>query len=344
MQVKIIDNDGAIMLGPTALNIAEDGVSGVYIWNAPTSPAAVGQYSIIWSGDGTFTPEGGMGVDELIIVAAGQIGTVPPISPPAAGGLGVGPCSAWTTSEDAAACCADVGTFVTLLDDSISAASQVLWELSGRRFAGLCSDTVRPCRVGCGCGGWQVLSRGHLVMPEGHWGYCEGSPCGCHDLSRVLLSGYPVREIIEVKIDGVVIAASEYRLDEERYLTRLNGDSWPSCARLDLPDTEDGTFSVVYTYGQSPPLLGSQAAGELACQIYLACLGDSDCKLPTGATRVVRQGITVERQTFSYDVANRAWRTGLQLVDLFLNTYNPTNLRRRPAFWGPGRRYARPVG
>ncbi len=120
---------------------------------------------------------------------------------------------------------------------------------------------------------------------------------------------------------------------------------WPRCQNLDLPDTEVGTFSVTYEYGVEPPLIGLEAAKQLACQIYLGCTGSDQCQLPTGATRVTRQGVTIERQFFSRDPKTGAWRTGLPLVDLFLNTVNPGGLRRRPAVWTPdGPRYARPVG
>src|SRR3546814_8017420 len=41
-------------------------------------------------------------------------------------------------------------------DLAVDQASQLLYELSGRQFAGTCQKTVRPCNTGCGCN-WQVL-------------------------------------------------------------------------------------------------------------------------------------------------------------------------------------------
>jgi hypothetical protein len=183
-----------------------------------------------------------------------------------------------------------------------------------------------------------------LIWTGSYWGSNGTRHCGCSCLSSVKLSGYPVQIITEVKIDGEVIAPSEYRLDEHRRLTRLNGLHWPSCQDLSLGDDEEGTFSITYAYGASPPPEAVNAAAQLACEIYKQCANVGECNLPTGATRVSRQGITIERQFFQRDPVSGAWRTGLPLVDLFLNTDNPSGVRSRPIFWAPGQRYARPIG
>ena len=278
----------------------------------------------------------------------------------------VGPCSPWASAQAVWECCGSPmtttgeGSFevecpVDMTQFAVEA-SQVLYELSGRLFAGQCEKIVRPC-VERFCG-FQVLSRGYVVAPWyemgwmgwGWWGNFAGwDGCGCTPLSRVLLSGYPVREITQVKIDGAVIPADEYRLDERRWLIRLadadgNVQLWPSCQRLDMADTETGTFSITYRYGQDAPVTGIQAAAQLGCELYKACTG-GECALPSGATRVTRAGITFERQYMQRDRLTGAWRTGMPLVDVFLNTYNPSGLKRRPTFYAPGHpRYARSVG
>lgn len=265
----------------------------------------------------------------------------------------VGPCVTWVTGADVVVCCStaadDVGTFSSLVDDAAQAASEILYELSGRRWAGLCTrEGVRPCHTDCLCG-WQVLSRGHLVPPAPYldsWD-CLGAACGCRSMSRVKLSGY-VQEITEVKIDGLVVDPSVYRLDEHRWLTRVDGSRWPSCSRADLPDTEEGTFSVSYIFGREIPQMAFDAAVELACQVYAQCSGSEsgDCALPKGVTRITRQGITIERGVFAFNRAAKSWQTGMPSVDFFLNAVNPHGLLRRALFFGPGsrNRYARPVG
>lgn len=202
-----------------------------------------------------------------------------------------GPCAPWTTTTEVAACCAEakVGSNVGLLNAALDAAEDTLFDLSGRQFSGTCTKTVRPCRTRtCGCD-WQVLQgSGHIIWTGTRWFCGEATPCGCAGLSRVLLPGFPVISITEVKIDGVVVAANTYRLDEDRYLTRVRDPAapntvlrWPACQSLDLPDTAAGTFSIKYRYGIAPPALGVEAVKQLACQIYLQCAGSSDCQLPT---------------------------------------------------------------
>lgn len=361
LEIAIEDNDGVTVYGPTTVGIAELLVggqpSGTYAAQVPAAPATTGQYTILWSNDGSFDPNAGGGADDLVVMPAGESGTLPPIPAPDDGGLQVGPCTAWTTTDEIALCCADVEAgsdpdeFFEVGRDT---ASQELFQASGRIFSGLCQKTVRPCQTGCGCS-MQVLSRGHVIVHPTWSGFgwtCNDRPCGCVGLDTVKLSGYPVREIVQVKIDGDVVDPDTYRLDGYRYLVRVRDPAepethlrWPSCQMLDLPDTEDGTFSVTYTYGQNPPLLGQLAAKQLACEIAKQCSG-GDCALPTGVATITRQGVRFDRAFFRIDKTTGAWRTGLAVVDAFLNTYNPNGLTRRPMISSPTSRtrYARTVG
>ncbi len=280
-----------------------------------------------------------------------------------------GPCTPWVSPQEIWDCC---GQPMTIIGEGSMAtqcpvdmsqfaieASQLLFELSGRIYPGLCEKTVRPC-TDSWCG-FQMLSRGHIVYdPYDSWGwwwtginwnYNGRAPCGCQPLDRVLLSGYPVQAIIEVKIDGVVVNPVTYRLDQHRWLSRVRDPAapdvrlfWPHCQALDLPDTEPGTFSVSYLYGQEPPLVGIHAASQLGCELWKSCTGQ-DCALPTGTTRVTRQGITISRTSFQRDIKTGIWATGMSIVDAFLSTVNPSGLKRRPSIWSPdGKRFARQVG
>ncbi len=261
-----------------------------------------------------------------------------------------GPCEAWVTGDEVAACCnVDVGTDFTVFDQVAIQASMLLFELSGRQFNGTCEQTIRPCRDDCACWG-DVFSPAQVPAIPWSWGYWgtsiglgwgwgyEGCRelCGCGFTSRVKLPGFPVTSILEVKIDGVVIADTEYRLDEWQWLTRMNDARWPACQQLDRADTEEGTWTVTYEFGQAPPLPGVAAAAELACQLYKACEGSADCQLPAGTTKVTRQGVQIERAPFlSWALKDGAWATGLPLVDVFLSAYNPFRLQRRSTVWSP---------
>ncbi len=341
--VSIIDNQNNVVYGPTSAGISEEVIAAVPtgIYEADlNAPATPGQYTIVWSFDGSFDPKT-VSVEDLNVSLIG--GPLPPIGV-TAGGPTYGPCSLWANVDRVAACCdvaptTDPFPLIGSLADAATAASQFLWAASGRRFSGACIRTARPCGQPCRCG-FQVLSRGHLI---GWDGGCWGpEPCGCKALSQVSLSGYPVTAINEVKIDGDVIDPSEYRLDEWRYLTRLNGAKWPDCQALDLDDDQSGTFSVTYSYGQNPPELAQQAAIQLACETWKQC-GGLECALPKNATRVSRQGITYETRSFQRN--GNAWQTGLIAVDEFLSSVNPSGLIRGPTIWSPNsrERFARPV-
>jgi hypothetical protein len=350
--VMVVDNQGAVVTAASSAAVIEVFAgSGIYRANR-TSPAGTGQYTVIWSPDGTFTDQTNSSED-MIVAATDGAEPLPPLPPAGDASLTLGPCSAWTTADAVALCCsAEVGSDTSVFDDAVSQASELLFGLSGRRYAGSCQKTVRPCQTKAGCG-TQVLSRGHIVQWGGSgWMWDEGSSCGCSPLDRVLLSGYPVREIVQVTIDGAVVDSDTYRLDDNRWLVRMNDPdtgealSWPSCQNLARQATEDGTFAVTVLHGVDPPASGQLAAAQLACEIYKACAG-ADCALPQGTTRVARQGVVIERLAFSaWGLQDGIWRTGLTLVDAFLNSVNPDRLTRAPVIWSPAShlQYARKVG
>ena len=273
----------------------------------------------------------------------------------------VGPCTVWITGEDVAACC-DIGsTDTALLDEVASEASSILFELSGRQFAGACSQTVRPCNDPCSCwgasdmyGGWSGSYGSWTWAPwGGAWGWVNdcGQLCGCGHLSRAKLPGYPVTSITEVKVNGDVIDPTGYRLDGYKWLTRLwdatDPDNpvpqfWPGCQNLSLDDDQPGTWSVTYEFGVEPPLAAIRAASQLACQLYQACNGQ-ECDLPIGATKITRQGISIDRGLLASFLVPA--QTGLVQVDAFVAAYNRTGMRRRPAVFSPDiQQFARKLG
>lgn len=276
----------------------------------------------------------------------------------------VGPCDPWITGEDLADFCGltDIGSDTALLDEFALATSEILFGLSGRQFNGECRSIVRPCRVGSTCwdgwggAGWPFI--GNLGWSWGwngtygawSFGWYSGGDlvCGCRPLSSVKLAGYPVTSIVEILIDGVALdpfygdGSPTYRLDGYRDLVRLDDPAdpdvqkrWPSCQNLALPTTEEGTWSVEYTYGQSVPESGILAAKALGCQLWKSVRGEN-CSIPAGATKVTRQGITVDRALFlTWSRKDGSWATGIPLVDGFLQTFNPIGQRRRPSVWSP---------
>jgi hypothetical protein len=151
---------------------------------------------------------------------------------------------------------------------------------------------------------------------------CSGD-CSCTRLEQVELP-YPVADVTQVKVDGVILDPSAYRVDEWRYLVRLDGGLWPRCNDLNLPDTELDTWSVTARYGTEVPELGKIAVGELATQIVRRCMGASGCTIPASTVRSInRQGVT--KVFFDAATAFKNGAVGLYWSDLFINTVNPTH-------------------
>lgn len=276
-------------------------------------------------------------------------------------------CTPWIAGVDVAECCGIECENPSQFDEVAEVASELLYQFSGRQFPGFCERTVRPCGAGCGCP-WQILSRGHIVWNwnlldptygAGYgWWSCSGDYCGCRPLSRVLLAGY-VQEVSEVLIDGQVVDPATYRVDRHRWLVRVREhasdetwEHWPGCQNMDLPETEEGTWAVTYTYGRLVPQSGKTAAAQLACELYKQCAGE-ECALPQGTTRVLRQGLVVEKPSFigwAFEKGGRSiprgWKTNIPAVDAFLNAFNPTGMIREPIIWSPTRelRFAQQVG
>lgn len=241
-----------------------------------------------------------------------------------------GPCEPWDVTWVCDVSCESAA----VTGEAVALATEVIWALSGRQF-GLCTVTLRPCRRDCTDFPWgnqpTEWAGTSWLSPQligGQWfnivcGRCTRG-CSCSDISEILLPA-PVHDVIEVKIDGVVVSGSEYRLDDNRILVLLDGD-WPRCNDLSLPDTEPGTWSVTARYGVEPPVGASWAVGELACELVRARNGE-DCRLPRNVTQAVRQGLTIQFPEIQELMSRGA--LGLYLVDQFIATWNPGGLRRR---------------
>ncbi len=277
---------------------------------------------------------------------------VPPDGPP---GPQMPPCQAWISGDDLA--CSGIEAFDKQQRDALAvSASMLMFELTARRFYGICGPfTVRPCQNNCGVS-WGLPNYGGWMWNfwSGDWGWGwywgnEGGSvrrCGCGWDSVIELAGYPVTQIVEVKIGGQVLAptfaggAPTYRLDSDRYLTRMADPAnpeqplhWPFCQRLDLQDDQPGTFSVSYLTGVAPPPLCISAAKQIACQLLLAESGQN-CALPAKVSRLVRQGATIDLITPLADML-RAGKTGLFAVDAAIAAYNPNGLKRPAAVFSP---------
>lgn len=250
-------------------------------------------------------------------------------------------CAPWADAADVCSPCDDYAFDPALLDDALQMASDVLYELTRRKWPGECSETLRPCGYGTGRTTAPQL-RTHGYQPAQWCGCNDSRACGCRRPREVKLPGYPVTGVTQVKIDGVVLHADRYRVDDKRWLVYLpESDSaerqgWPCCQRIDLADTELDTWSVTYTYGEAPPIGGARSAATLGCQLALACQPETvgQCRLPKRITSITRQGVTLavlDPLTLFADGL-----TGLSEVDLWVQSILRGDAQRRATVHVPG--------
>lgn len=221
---------------------------------------------------------------------------------------------------------------------AVALAGQTLRMLTAFRVGG-CPITVRPASKRCteltwrtyvvgGAGGapWQPVNIGGswLNIACGH-----GSVCGCLGLREVRLYGQ-ASSVSEVKVDGMVLDPTAYRLDLGARLVRTDGEDWPLCQDLAAPDTEPGTWSVTYTPGAAVDGLGAHAAGILAGEFVKACSG-MECSLPANVTQIARNGVTMTLGLGTFPDG----KTGIREVDLYVERWNPYGHKTAPLVWSP---------
>ncbi|WP_328434586.1 hypothetical protein [Streptomyces sp. NBC_00425] len=250
-----------------------------------------------------------------------------------------GPCEPWPTKL----CCTTEGVEAEDLEFWTMVASQVLWGLSGRRW-GPCPVTVRPCRKSCmdGMPSYAVLwqSTGPWIPYIDSYGQWRNasvcgcrSDCSCGELCEVYLAG-PVHDVQEVTIGGDVIPPEAYRVDNNGMLVRTDGECWPDCQDMGAPAGAENTFVVRYRYGLPLDESATAAVSELVCHLLKGCGGGScGCKSNRNMTRVSRQGVDYEwaDPTVIYSEG----RTGLPLVDMWLNMVNPYRLSSPSRVYSP---------
>lgn len=309
---------GPAVIGPTAIGVTHPATgTNVYSWviNVLQGP---GDYLVLWTATDAGTG-GAVQASEIVTVTSVAAGTLPP-----------GLCEAWTPIW----CCALTGESAATSGYAVASATEALWNASGQQF-GLCEVTLRPCRRTCHGGAWPFADNwwewtgGGWPRPllfDGAWfnivcGSCAGS-CSCTVLEETVLPA-PVHDVTQVKVDGIPLATSAYRLDDGRVLTRVDGGRWPACQDLSAADTEPDTWSVTARFGRPVTTLGRQAVGELACEIMRACAGE-DCRLPRNITSLARQGVTISLPETGDTLES------LFFTDLFVKTYNPRRLPGRP--------------
>lgn len=230
----------------------------------------------------------------------------------------MGPCAPWVTEED-------LGTPLPVLPEGVSwdlltaFASEVLFDLSGQRWAGDCGEVTATLSASCWCGSGSGA------------GYPAWSPAvlggeiynlGCCNPATLILPDSCARDVSAVTERGRTRPPGEYRLGRNGHLLDTSGRGWFACG---------GGVEVTYSAGCLPPAGGVLAARTLSLELGKAAAGDSSCRLPSRVTSVIRQGVTIGVLDRWQDLDKH--RTGIYTVDLWLSAV--TQPVRGAAVWSP---------
>ncbi len=328
-------NTAGVLTNPTTVTLTVTDPAGTVTTLTSPNAALINASTGVWTSDLTVNLKGtwtyrwaGTGA-----IVAGETGYLV-VQAVGFEGVKSGPCSNWITVDQLTSCPGVPETASEgQIEQAIATASDLLWRWSGYKYGGLCFDSVRPCAQN------SYLEQTYRWDQSSSWGWdrrlwgtclCQASThrgCGCNYLSQITLGRSPIRGIVQVRIDGAVIAPSKYRVDDNEWLVRIDGSSWPCCQDLTISDAVPAgggsalnTFGVDFIWGQEPPASGVEAAIDLATETVKACVG-ANCALPEEFAQIVRQGetrINIQPTDFGRDSQGNI-REGIRSVDRFLS-------------------------
>lgn len=200
-------------------------------------------------------------------------------------------------------------------------ASAVIYTLLGMQFPGICRATVRPV--------WREMDASTATLlgsVRGGWPGCGGDVIPLHN-PIIVNDTNP----IVVKINGATV--TDYYVRDHYKLVRGDGKSWPTINRLHLADTEDGTFSITYSFGYAAPGAVVRAALALGVEYAREDTADPRGKLPPGTKGVSRSGqnINIDAEVERVRQAGSA----LPAIAAVMGTFNPTNSRLPSLIYSP---------
>lgn len=195
-------------------------------------------------------------------------------------------------------------------EDAVRFASEVLFSLSGEKFTGVSTTTENYT-----ADNFAALQPAPVVIN----GSIRNAPLqqGARNLR---LRHKPIRSVISIEVDGVVMDPNTYDIRNNAYLVKRDATPW-------ILDAITG-LTITYTHGTKVPAAGKAAAIRLANEFVLLKDGSDDCTLPSRiTTSISRQGETIsvlDPLSFLSD-----GKTGVYEVDLFLAAVNPTKAKKR---------------
>lgn len=306
-------------------DLTNEAGAGVWSYTIPASESLPG----VWTWDFTSTTPSGADSGSFMVRASairgGQVG-------------GTGPCSPWCSPDELTDGGWTIPTGVTrqMLEQACTAASEVLYELGGRRWPGLCWDSIVPST----CYGGAMF----VLLPDGSGGLRSYSgvtvglggvtvwphPHGCWGADVVDLGTAQVTAIDAVRVDGTALATTAYRLIDRRWLARIDGSTWPCCS--DPTDTTP-SLEIDLTFGESPPAAAAMFAVALARDLARGLSSSDDCAIDPRVISLVREGVSLSLQDGGTDPDTYV---EIPAVRRFLNVYNPHRIGRAASVIVPG--------
>jgi hypothetical protein len=189
-----------------------------------------------------------------------------------------------------------------IIVDAIDWASEIAYALVDR-LEGVCSTTVWKCPPP------------RCVCEQ----QCDRCICGRYSRIRLTAGDPPVKAVIEVKVNGVIVPPTDYRVDNWRDLVLITGE-WPTCLVIGESAVPTEGIEIKYSYGVTVSKAAQRAVTALAVEAAKRCLFQP-CGLPQ-RVQMVRSG----DMTFPFldpmkFIAER--RTGIYEFDLWLAARNP---------------------
>lgn len=219
-------------------------------------------------------------------------------------------CDTWPvpdTGDCANGCTIPDDVDEALLEAASVQAGIILRTLSGNQI-GTCTDTIRPLSE---CG----VCRG----------FCR---CGSGDRIRVLSGVGPVAEVTEVTVDGLTVDDSGYRFyPSSQLLYRVPPDVWPTRDTKWADCGDPDTMCVDVVIGSVPDAWALAVHAELTCELLKACNGE-DCRIPTNATQVSGQGISIT-------LSPTELKQFIPAVAGWVAAVNPANKTQPSKVWSP---------
>lgn len=245
-------------------------------------------------------------------------------------------CSDWCEPEDLEACptCDLDGYTDEQIATAITYASWWLFRASGRRWPGVCEDTVNPC-LGVNCwpnGRMYVDGWGYPSIPYHTRAGWMNAWCGdCCYLDCLFLPG-PIVSITEVIVDGEVLDPSAYMVKGWAQLCRVDGLRWPVGT-----NPADGDFQITWERGRQNPPETVPLAALLACaRLPVLFCGGADCDdNPIGGVEQISADGTTVNLASLQPTGETPTISGIAIIDEWVRSVNPYGRQRRASVADP---------